>query len=95
MCITVGGDKQDYYDDARSPEANFLETKNLINSVISDAKKDSRFMSACIKDHFLETLMRDPKCMIVKHKHLPDDIRTTCNLEQMKTADDCIHIKIQ
>ena len=35
--ITVGGDKLSYPDDAGSPAANLLETKILINSVISDA----------------------------------------------------------
>ena len=52
-------------------------------------------MSVDIKDHFLETPLKDPEHMRVKFKHLPDDIRTTYNLEQIKTPDDHICIKIQ
>ena len=95
MRTTVGGDKLDYYDDAGYLVANLLEKKILINSVISDANKGSRCMNADTKYHFLETPMRDLECMKVKHKHLPDDIRITYNLEQMKTPDDCICKKIQ
>ena len=59
--ITVGGDKLEYSDDTGSLAANLLETKIIINSVISDAKKGARFMSADIKDHFLATPMIDPE----------------------------------
>ena len=52
-------------------------------------------MSADTKDHFLGTPMRDPEHIEVKHKHLPEDIRKKCNLKQMKTPDNCIHIKTQ
>ena len=69
--------------------------KIILNSVIHDANKGARFMSTDIKDHFLATPMKDPECMRVKHKHLPDNIRTTCNLEQMKTPDDHVCVKIQ
>ena len=37
--ITVGGNMLSYEEDAGSPAANLLETKVLVNSVISDAKK--------------------------------------------------------
>lgn len=46
--ITVGGDKLTYLYDAGSPAANMLETKLLINSVISDATKGARFLSAVL-----------------------------------------------
>jgi len=55
--ITVGGDKLNYNDDAGSPAANLLETKILINSVISDSDRGAKFMCANIKDHFLATPM--------------------------------------
>ena len=47
--ITVGGDKLTYHKDAGSSAANIMETKLLINSVISGAKKGARFMSADLK----------------------------------------------
>ena len=37
--LTLGGDKLEYFDETASPAANLLETKILINSVISDAKR--------------------------------------------------------
>ena len=48
--ITVGGDRLSYQADAGSPAANMLETKVLVNSTISDAKRGARFMSADLKD---------------------------------------------
>ena len=50
--ITVGGDRLTYTADAGSPAANMLETKILLNSVISDATKGARFLSADLKDFF-------------------------------------------
>ena len=53
--ITVGGDKLTYANDAGSPAANFLETKLLVNSTISDATRGARFMSTDLKDFFSHT----------------------------------------
>jgi len=53
--ITVGGDRLTYTLDARSPAANMMETKFLLNSVILDAKKGAKFMTADLKDHCLNT----------------------------------------
>jgi len=55
--ITVGGDKLEYFLHADSPAANMLETKILLNSVISDADRGARFMSADMKYHYLMTPM--------------------------------------
>ena len=88
--VIVGGDKLDYCDDAGSPVANLLETKIIINSVTSDANKVERFMSTDRKDNFLETPTRDPEYMKVKCKYLHQDVRTTHNLEKIKTPDNCV-----
>ena len=55
--IPVEGDRLKYLGDTGSPAANLLETKILRNSVILDAKKGARFLSADIKDYFLATPM--------------------------------------
>jgi len=57
------------------PAANLLETKIILNSTISDANQEARFMSADIKDHFLATPMNKPEYMKVKYKYIPEDIR--------------------
>ena len=50
--LVVGGDKLPYDDDPGSPAASLIETKLLINSVISDAKRGAKFMSLDLKDYF-------------------------------------------
>ena len=52
--LTLGGDVFDYDGEASSPPASLLEVKLLINSVISDVDKAARFMSADLKDFFLQ-----------------------------------------
>ena len=51
--LIVGGDKLEYIYDATSPAISLLETKLLINFVISDCHKGARFLSLDLKDHFL------------------------------------------
>ena len=53
----AGGDKLNYDGDAGAPAASLLETKLMINSVISDAKHGAKFMSCDLKDFFLATPM--------------------------------------
>ena len=36
VCLTVGGDKLDYDFDTTSPAASLIETKLLLNSIISN-----------------------------------------------------------
>ena len=93
--ITVGGDRLPYHDDAGSPAADLLETKILINSTISDAKKGARFMCLDIKDHFLATPMEHPEFMKVKCKHIPEDIIKRCNIDSIATNDGWVHMRIQ
>ena len=93
--ITVGGDKLPYHDDAGSPAADLLETKILLNSTISDAKRGARFMCLDIKDHFLATPMQHPEYMRVKMKYIPEDIRQRYNIYDIVTKDDWVYIKIQ
>ena len=42
--LTVGGDCLDYHHDATSPAASLIETKMLLNSVISDSARGTRFL---------------------------------------------------
>ena len=63
--VVVGGDRLSYHEDPRSPAASLLETKILLNSIISDAKRGARFMSLDLKDCFLATPMNRPEYMKV------------------------------
>ena len=51
--VVVGGDKMNYEFDVGSPDSSPFETKLIINSVISDARRSNRFVSLDLKDHFL------------------------------------------
>jgi hypothetical protein len=93
--ITVGGDKLSYPDDAGSPAANILETKKLINSVISDAKTGARFMSADAKVFFLNSPMQRPEYMKVSYDHIPEDIKRKYNLASKVTQSGHLYIKIK
>ena len=55
--LVVGGDRLDYTLDSGSPTTTLLETKILINSVISDAARGDRFACCDIKDSFLASPM--------------------------------------
>ena len=63
--IIVGESKLSYEEDTGSPKVNLLETKVLINLVISDAKRGAKFMKTDIKNYFLETLMDQVEYMKV------------------------------
>ena len=93
--IIVGSDNLTYNSDTGSPVANLLEIKVLINSTISDTNKGAKFMSAVIKDHFLATLIRDPKYMRVQYKYIPQDIRDRYKLDLKVMQLGYIYIKIK
>ena len=67
--LTVGGDKLDYDQDATSPAASLIETKLLLNSVISDSARGARFMTLDIKDFFLQTTMKECEFMKIHSKY--------------------------
>ena len=92
--LVVGGDKLNYDDDSGSPAASLLETKVMLNSVISDADKGARFMSCDLKDFFLATPMKHPEYMRIHYKHFPADIREKYNLDEL-VVNDYIYVKIK
>ena len=50
--LMIGGDVLEYAEKSSSPAASLLETKIIINSVISDTHKGARFMTSDLKDYF-------------------------------------------
>ena len=85
--LVVGGDKLEYLSDAGSPTTTLLETKNLINSVISDSDKGARFACCDIKDFFLTSPMAIPEYMRIHRKYIPRDILEKYNLHNMFHKD--------
>ena len=93
--IVVGGDVLTYAEDAASPTTAMMETKILINSVISDASEGARFISLDLKDFYLASPMLTPEYMKVHISKFPDDIIEKYNLKDIVTHDGFIFIKIQ
>ena len=93
-CLTIGGDKLDYFGNTASPAASLLKTKLLINSVISNSHRGARFASLDIKDHFLQSDLPDPKYMQINSKYFFDDIRTTYNINSLIFSNGYVYCKI-
>ena len=91
----VDGDKLSYFEDAGAPAASILETKILLNSVISDAAAGAKFASFYMKDFFLATPMDKPEYMRLMWKYIPDNIRKKYNLYDKKAHDGYVYIKIE
>ena len=93
--MVVGGDRLNYAEDAGAPAASLLETKLLVNSVISDSPKGARFFTCDLKDFYLATPMEHPEYMKIPLSSVPDDITNKYNLQQLKTPTNHICIKIK
>ena len=91
-CV-VGGDKLDCDYDTASPTTDLIETKLLINSTISDARRGARFCSVDLKDFFLSSIMKDPEFMKLHISFIPDDIMKRYNLAE-KAVDGFVYIRI-
>ena len=92
--MVVGGNRLDYHEDAGAPAASLLETKILLNSVISDAHRGARFMTCDLKDFFLATPMEKPEFMKIPISSIPQDIIDQYNLNRLRTSSNQIYIKI-
>ena len=94
--LTIGGDKLEYNKDTASPAANLLDTKILLNSTISDAKRGARFMSLDIKDFFLMSPLpiEDREYMRIHSRYFSDDYIKENNLHDYINADGYIYCEI-
>ena len=64
---------------------NLLETKVLLNSIISDANKGARFISADEKNRFLANLMSNLEHVRKKYEYILEDIRIRYRLNSKVT----------
>jgi hypothetical protein len=70
--FTCGGDKSDYEGPVSTPTADLTVAKVLFNSVLSTP--GGKFMSADVKDFYLNTDMERFEYMLIQVKYLPEDI---------------------
>ena len=93
--MTIGGDKLDYPYDTASPAASLIETKMLLNSVISDSKLGARFFTMDLKDHFLQTIMKEAEYMKIHQRYLTDEITKQYNTHDLVHNDGYVYCKIK
>ena len=91
--MTIGGDKLTYTDDIPSPAASMLETKLLINNVISDKKV--RFLTIDLENCLLQTIMIEPKFMKMKAKYFPEDIQKQYHISGKIAQDGYFYCRIK
>ena len=91
--LTAGGDTLTYTDDIASPVALMLETKLLINSVISDKK--ARFLTIDLKYYFLQSIMIEPEFMKIKAKYFPEDIQKHYHISEKIAQDGYVYCRIK
>ena len=89
--LTIGGDKLEYLSDSSSPAASLIETKLLLNSVISDSNKGARFMTLDIKDFFLQTILEEPEYMRIHSKYFLQDIQQKYNIKNIVNQDGYVY----
>ena len=92
--MVVGGDKLTYNEDTGSPAASLVETKIMLNSVISDAHKGAKLLTCDLKDFFLATPMTNPEFMKIPLKVIPADIQKKYNIQNIHHKQS-VYIKIR
>ena len=93
--LTIGGDRLEYIYDTSAPAANLVETKILLNSVISDVKNGARFMTIDIKDFFLQSTLNEKEYMKIHSKYFPEKFIQLYNLQNNINEDGYIYCEIK
>jgi hypothetical protein len=91
--LTVGGDKLDYPGDPGAPAASLLEAKLILNSVIST--KGAKFLTADIKDYFLNNPMDRYEYMKIPVRWIPEEILKQYSLADKIGADGYVYVEIR
>ena len=92
--LTIGGDVLDYDNNTSSPAASLLETKLLLNSVILDADIGARFMTADLKDFFMQSFLEEPVYIRIHGKYFFKDIQQKYNIDKITSEEGYVYCKI-
>lgn len=90
--LTVGGDKIDYPGDVSTKTSDLTTVKILFNSVISTP--DAEFMTADIKDFYLNTPMEIYEYMRIRVEDIPADIINRYELDS-KIHNGFVYVEIR
>ena len=95
--MTIGGDKLPYEFDTASPATDLIETKLIINSVISEFDKGARFCSIDLKDFFLHTLLPpgEREYMRIHYKYFDDELKKLYNIDEVVADDNYVYCEIK
>eukprot|EP00957_Ditylum_brightwellii_P072331 5497944-Ditylum_brightwellii.AAC.1 len=91
--LTVGGDHINHPWDVSTPTANLVTSKLLMNSMVSTP--GVKFMTADIKNFYLNTPMDCYEYMQIAYNLLLKEIIEKYSLEELKTEDGWVYIEIQ
>ena len=81
--MIVGGDKLIYEEDPSSPAVSVLNTKIILNTVISDTNKGAKFMTAGIQNHYLQIPMKKYQYMQIALKYFTQEIQNEYNIKNI------------
>jgi hypothetical protein len=87
--LVAGGNRVHYPGDARTPTANLLTVKILINSTVSTP--NAKYMTMDIKNFYLNTPMAWYKYMQLRIANIPDNVIKHYNLTSLATPDGYIY----
>ena len=91
--LTIGGDRINYPGEVGTPTADMLLVKILFNSVIST--DGAKFMTADIKDFYLNTPLQRYEYVRLRLPDIPDEIIAEYNLMNVATPDGSVYIEVQ
>ena len=91
--LTVGGDRIDYPFPVSTPTADLTTFKCLVNSVLSTP--NAKFMTADIRDFYLNTPMTRYEYMKLPINVIPSEIISQYNLLPLIHNDDHVYIEIR
>ena len=83
--MTVGGDLLDCEEDPSSPAVSLLDTKIMLNSVISDAHKGARYCTSDIKNFYLNNPMKKFRYMKIPLKYIHKEIMDEYNIQDIQS----------
>jgi hypothetical protein len=89
----MGGNLVNYPGDCRTPTANLLTVKLLLNSIIS--MPNAKFMTLDLKDFYLMMLMKRYKYIRMKLELFPQDIIDVYNLTSKVDHNRNAHCKVR
>jgi hypothetical protein len=88
--LTMGGDRINYPDNCKTPPADMILFKILINSILSTPNAKCLMMD--IKDFYLRTPMKRSEYMRLKLTDIPDKVIEHYNLRELATPDGYLFI---